>query len=286
MLVLLSLDPWRTDALDVAAGLGSEVQKGLTSVEASVRLERFGANELDDSKAVPKWRRFTAQLADPSAEVVPGDVLLLAEGDAVSADAAWLRWRLCWSLKRRSPARAKPFRKISSRSQKPSDSVTGPTWCSNGTAITSGRGRAVVTATGMNTEMGTIARLLGNTADERTPLQQQVNQIGRQLGIAIVVIAVVVVGAMLFTTDINKVSTLVDVLLIGVSLAIAAVPEGLPAILSVVLARGVQRMARQHAIVNKLSSVETLGSASIVCSDKTHIDNERDDDRTGRHRIW
>jgi P-type Ca2+ transporter type 2C len=139
----------------------------------------------------------------------------------------------------------------------------------NGTAITSGRGRAVVTAIGMNTEMGNIARLLGEGDEERTPLQIQVNRIGRQLGIAIIIIAVVVVGAMLFTTDIKKASTLVDILLIGVSLAIAAVPEGLPAILSVVLARGVQRMARQKAIVKRLSSVETLGSASIVCTDKT-----------------
>jgi len=139
----------------------------------------------------------------------------------------------------------------------------------SGTAVTRGRGTAVVTATGMATEMGTVARLLGRTVKEQTPLQREVARIGRTLGLAVIVIAAIVVGAILLTADISGASDLVDVLLVGVSLAVAAVPEGLPAILSVVLALGVQRMARRRAIVKKLSSVETLGSASVVCSDKT-----------------
>ena len=139
----------------------------------------------------------------------------------------------------------------------------------NGTAVTRGRGRAVVTATGMTTETGTIARLLGSTEERRTPLQREVDAIGRALGIAVIAIAIVVIGAILFTSEIDTLSDVVDVLLVGVSLAVAAVPEGLPAILSVVLALGVQRMARRNAIVKRLSSVETLGSASVVCSDKT-----------------
>ncbi len=139
----------------------------------------------------------------------------------------------------------------------------------SGTAVVRGRGRAVVTATGMATEMGNIARLLGRTAEQATPLQREVHRIGRMLGIAVIVIATVVVGAILLTADIETASDLVSVLLVGVSLAVAAVPEGLPAILSVVLALGVQRMARRRAIVKKLSSVETLGSASVICTDKT-----------------
>ena len=139
----------------------------------------------------------------------------------------------------------------------------------SGTAVASGRGRAIVTATGMGTEMGHVARLLGHTEEERTPLQREVDLIGRTLGIAVVVIAVVVVGAILLTSEVDTTSDLVEVLLVGVSLAVAAVPEGLPAILSVVLALGVQRMARERAIVKKLSSVETLGSASVICTDKT-----------------
>jgi Ca2+-transporting ATPase len=139
----------------------------------------------------------------------------------------------------------------------------------SGTAVTRGRGRAVVTGTGMATEMGRIAQLLGETEEEPTPLQREIALVGRTLGIAVVVVAAIVVAAILLTSDIEQATDLIDVLLVGVSLAVAAVPEGLPAVLSVVLALGVQRMARHNAIVKKLSSVETLGSASVVCSDKT-----------------
>lgn len=111
-----------------------------------------------------------------------------------------------------------------------------------GKAIAQGTGRAVVTATGMRTEMGAIAAMLEATVEAPTPLQAEVARIGRTLGIAVVVNAVIVVGT---------------VLLLGVSLAVAAVPEGLPAIPSVVLALGVQRMAKRHAIVKNLSSVES-----------------------------
>jgi potassium/sodium efflux P-type ATPase len=139
----------------------------------------------------------------------------------------------------------------------------------HGTAVARGRGRAVVVGTGMTTEMGRIAEMLGAAEETETPLQVEVNRIGRALGIAVVVIAAVVVAAMLLTAEEVTGSNLVSILLVGVSLAVAAVPEGLPAILSVVLAIGVQRMARDNAIVKKLSSVETLGSASVVCTDKT-----------------
>ncbi len=138
-----------------------------------------------------------------------------------------------------------------------------------GTAVAQGTGRAVVTATGMDTEMGAIAEMLEATAEEPTPLQKEVGRIGRMLGIAVVIIAVVVVGTILLISDIRSAADVISVLLLGVSLAVAAVPEGLPAILSVVLALGVQRMAKHNAIVKKLSSVETLGSASVIASDKT-----------------
>jgi P-type Ca2+ transporter type 2C len=138
-----------------------------------------------------------------------------------------------------------------------------------GTAIAHGSARAVVTATGMDTEMGRIAHLLDATADVATPLQVEVGRLGRRLGVAVLVIAVVVVGTILFISDIRAIGDVIPVLLLGVSLAVAAVPEGLPAILSVVLALGVQRMARHQAVVKNLSSVETLGSASVIASDKT-----------------
>jgi magnesium-transporting ATPase (P-type) len=107
-----------------------------------------------------------------------------------------------------------------------------------GTAVASGRGGAIVTATGMDTEVGGIARLLARTTQEPTPLQREIGTIGRTLGLAVVAITAVVVGAIFATSDIDSASDAVDVLLVGVSLAVAAVPEGLPAVLSVVLALG------------------------------------------------
>jgi magnesium-transporting ATPase (P-type) len=135
--------------------------------------------------------------------------------------------------------------------------------------VAQGSGRAVVTAVGMQSEVGAIATMFDETVDRPTPLQVEVARIGRVLGLAAVVIAGVVVATILLTDHVRAPADVVRVLLLGVSLAVAAVPEGLPAILSVVLALGVQRMARRHAIVKKLASVETLGSASVIATDKT-----------------
>jgi P-type Ca2+ transporter type 2C len=205
----------------------------------------------------------------PADDLVPGDVLLLAEGDAVGADARLVEAASLLIAEASLTGESQPVLKDVS----PLDAEAGLgdrfNMAFKGTAVSRGRGRAVVTATGMATEMGTIARLLGETEDDPTPLQREVAGIGKALGIAVLVIAVVVIGAILASADLQEPSDYVDVLLIGVSLAVAAVPEGLPAVLSVVLALGVQRMARKRAIVKQLRSVETLGSASVVCSDKT-----------------
>jgi potassium/sodium efflux P-type ATPase len=204
-----------------------------------------------------------------AADVVPGDVLLLAEGDAVSADGRLVEVAALTVAEASLTGESEAVLKDVASIEDPvglGDRVN-MVWA--GTAVTRGRGRAVVTATGMTTEMGTVAFLLGQTEERRTPLQREVDRIGRMLGLAVLAITVVVVGTILATSDIETASDVVDVLLVGVSLAVAAVPEGLPAVLSVVLALGVQRMARQRAIVKRLSSVETLGSASVICSDKT-----------------
>jgi magnesium-transporting ATPase (P-type) len=204
-----------------------------------------------------------------AADVVPGDLLVLAEGDAVSADARLVEAASLTVAEASLTGESEPVLKDTAPLEAPAGVGDRANMVFIGTAVTRGRGRAVVTATGMATEMGTIARLLGSTEERRTPLQREVDAIGRTLGIAVIAIAVVVIGAIFLTSNINSLSDVVDVLLVGLSLAVAAVPEGLPAILSVVLALGVQRMARQNAIVKRLSSVETLGSASVVCSDKT-----------------
>ena len=139
----------------------------------------------------------------------------------------------------------------------------------NGTSVTQGTGRAIVTGTGMNTQVGKIADMLSATEDEKTPLQKEMDYVSKILGIAVCVIAVVVLVALAVLEGFNDVHDVIDSLLLAVSLAVAAVPEGLAAILTVVLALGVQRMAAHNAIVKKLHSVETLGSASVICSDKT-----------------
>ncbi len=206
----------------------------------------------------------------PAVAVVPGDVLVLAEGDAVAADARLVQAASLTVAEAALTGESEPVLKDAGAACEPATPVGDRTnMVFAGTAVTRGRGRAVVTATGMATEVGAIAGLLGRTPERDTPLQREVARIGRALGVAVLVITVVVVAAIAMTSEIRTAADLVAILLVGVSLAVAAVPEGLPAVLSVVLALGVQRMARHRAIVRRLASVETLGSASVICTDKT-----------------
>ncbi|HEY4957665.1 MAG TPA: cation-translocating P-type ATPase [Caldimonas sp.] len=205
----------------------------------------------------------------PSAELVRGDLLVLGEGDAVGADARLLRATSLRVQEASLTGESEAVLKDAATLAAPAVPGDRLNMVFKGTAVAQGSGRAVVTATGMATEMGHIAHLLDATVAQPTPLQLEVAHVGRMLGLAVVVIAVLVVGTILLLSDIRSTADVIPVLLLGVSLAVAAVPEGLPAILSVVLALGVQRMARDHAIVKRLSSVETLGSASVIASDKT-----------------
>ena len=205
----------------------------------------------------------------PSAELVRGDLIVLAEGDSVGADARLLQAASLRVQEASLTGESEAVLKDAATLREPAPLGDRLNMVFKGTAAAQGTGRAVVTATGMATEMGSIAHMLEATQEEPTPLEKEVARIGRMLGIAVVIIAVVVVATILLMSDIRSATDVVPVLLLGVSLAVAAVPEGLPAILSVVLALGVQRMAKHHAIVKKLSSAETLGSASVIASDKT-----------------
>jgi Ca2+-transporting ATPase len=127
----------------------------------------------------------------------------------------------------------------------------------------------VVVATGMQTEMGRIAGLLGRTPAEVTPLQQELDRIGKRLGALVVAIAVVMIATIVVVEKVSGFGALFEVLILGVALAVAAVPEGLPAVVTAVLSLGVQRAARRNAIVRHLSAVEALGSATVIASDKT-----------------
>lgn len=205
----------------------------------------------------------------PSAQLVRGDILVLAEGDAVGADARLvtataLRVQEA-SLTGESGAAGKdpaPLAELATPGDRRNTVFKG-------TAVVQGVGRAAVTAIGMDTEMGRIATLLDETEEEPTPLQRELHTVSRALGLAVIGIAILVMAVMALVNGVHTVEDAVTILLLGVSLAVAAVPEGLPAILSLVLAIGVQAMARRKAVLKELHAVETLGSASVICSDKT-----------------
>ena len=245
-------------ALNAVLGFGQEVR----AEQAAAALQRMTASTADVVRD-GREQRIAA------AEVVPGDLLLLAEGDGVSADARLVEAASLSVAEAALTGESEPVLKDVAVVAEPAVPADRLNMVFSGTAVTGGRGRAVVTATGMGTEMGHVARLLGRTERQSTPLQNEVGRLGRMLGAASVAIGVAIIVTIALTSEIRTSSEVIAVLLIGVSLAVAAVPEGLPAILSVVLALGVQRMARRRAIVRRLSSVETLGSASVVCSDKT-----------------
>lgn len=206
----------------------------------------------------------------PAAQLVPGDILLIEEGDSIAADGRIIHSVALQTAEAALTGESLP---VSKDSAPIIEEEVGLGDQSNmvfsGTAAVAGRGRAVVTATGMRTEVGKIAGLLRQTESERTPLQQELDRLGKLLGIIVLVIAVIMVATILFIQGVSSLSGLVAVMLLGVSLAVAAVPEGLPAVVTTVLAVGVQRMARRHAIIRKLPAVETLGSATVICSDKT-----------------
>src|SRR3954470_8334847 len=204
-----------------------------------------------------------------TAEVVPGDVLLIEEGDTIPADARVLESIALRAAESALTGESTPVSKDNAPLGEESGIADQSNMVFSGTAISSGRGRAIVTATGADTEIGKIARSLAKTEQTKTPLQKELDRVGKLLGIAVIAIAVVVGATILLVEHLSSISALVDVLLVAVSLAVAAVPEGLTAITTVVLSLGTQRMAKRNVIVRRLSSVETLGSTTTICSDKT-----------------
>ncbi len=205
----------------------------------------------------------------PSRTLVRGDVLVLGEGDSVGADARLVSAK---SLRVEEASLTGESGAVS----KDAHTLTEPAALGErrdmvfkGTAVSQGVGRAVVTGTGMHTEVGAIATMLESTVANPTPLQVEISAIGRMLSRVVIVIAIVVMLTIVLVQGVSTPAGFVTVFLLGVSLAVAAVPEGLPAILSVILSIGVQRMATRNAVVKNLKSVETLGSASVICCDKT-----------------
>ena len=208
----------------------------------------------------------------PSTELVPGDVVLLEAGDVVPAD---LRLTLTKSLKIEESALTGESVPVDKTSDPVNEEKVALADQDNmafaNTNVTYGRGEGIVTETGMNTEVGKIATMLNNTDETDTPLKRNLNQLGKTLTIMILLICAVVFVVGFFTKKGTEPTDklAIDMFLVAVSLAVAAIPEGLPAIVTIILALGTQVMAKHNSIVRKLPAVETLGATDIICSDKT-----------------
>jgi Ca2+-transporting ATPase len=204
-----------------------------------------------------------------AANLVPGDIILIEEGDTIPADGRLISTVSLQTAEASLTGESLPVAKDTEPIAETVEVGNRSNMVFSGTAAAYGRGRAVITATGMQTEMGKIAGLLRQTQSEATPLQQELNRTGKRLGVIVLVIAVVMVATILLLENVREISDIIDVLILGVALAVAAVPEGLTAIVTAVLAIGMSRMAKRRALIRKLPAVETLGSATVIASDKT-----------------
>ena len=215
-----------------------------------------------------------------SDELVPGDVVLLEAGDAVPADGRIIESA---SLKIEEAAltgESVPVNKMLDAlgaAQKQADVPLGDrkNMCYMGSTVVYGRGKTVITATGMSTEMGKIAGVLSNTKDEQTPLQRKLDELGRLLSKMVLGICVFIFAFNLFmargelTASGHALEAVLKTFMVAVSLAVAAIPEGLATVVTVVLSIGVTKMSRENAVIRRLTAVETLGCTQVICSDKT-----------------
>lgn len=226
-------------------------------------------------RAIDALRRMSAPSAEvlrdgqevriKASELVPGDLILLKAGDVVPADARLVEVVNLQADESALTGESVPVEKqsiaLDDKGLALGDQVN---ILFSGTFVTYGRGRAVVVATGMSTELGKITGLVKSVRREQTPLQEQLNRLARWLG----VFALLVIG-LITLTGLQREQSLFDMFLFGIALAVAVVPEALPAVVTISLALGVQRMARRNALVRQLPAVETLGSTSVICADKT-----------------
>ncbi|WP_025039952.1 cation-translocating P-type ATPase [Nitrosospira briensis] len=337
--------PYQQEIDNLLIGFATDAQRGLSEEEARARLDRYGKNELEAEKPVPRWKKFLAQFQNvlvilllvataisaglwlyeresawpyeataifavvllnalmgyiqesraeeavaalrqmsaahahiirdsaqrnvPAADLVPGDIILVTEGDTIPADARLIESAALQTAEAALTGESLPASKDTLTIMEDAELGDRRNMIFSGTAVASGHGRAVVVATGMQTQMGHIAGMLEDTSAEITPLQKELARVGKLLGIIVVVIAIVMIAAIITVEDVSGAAALFDVLILGVALAVAAIPEGLPAVVTAVLSLGVQRMAARNAIVRHLPAVETLGSATVIASDKT-----------------
>ena len=205
------------------------------------------------------------RLSVPSTQLVPGDIVYLEAGNFVPADIRLLEAVNMRVEEAALTGESVPVQKNAALTLDAGSALGDrKNTVFMGTVISYGRGHGVVTSTGMHTQLGLIANMLQSVAEEETPLQKRLDQLGKTLGWACLVVCAIVFGV-----GILEGGDPLELFMIAVSLAIAAVPEGLPAIVTISLALGMREMIKRHALIRRLSSVETLGSATVICSDKT-----------------
>ncbi|MGI6620246.1 MAG: cation-translocating P-type ATPase [Bacillota bacterium] len=198
-------------------------------------------------------------------ELVPGDLVLLEAGDKVPADIRLIESHSMSCNESSLTGESVPVDKAAD-AVLPAETALADrvNMAYSGTVVTAGRGRGIVVSTGMDTEMGKIAGAIHSISRDKTPLQRNLERLGKTLGIAVLAIC-----AGIFLLGVLRDEPAMEMFMVAVSLAVAAIPEGLPAVVTVVLAMGVKRMATRNAIIRRLPAVETLGSATVICADKT-----------------
>lgn len=251
--------------LDAGAILAIIILNGIMGFVQEYRAEKSleALREMASPKATVVRDGVEAQIE--SAEIVPGDVVKVKQGDKIPCDIRLVNAHSLSieeaALTGESIPRTKDYKSVL-KDKTPLGDRTNMAFM--GTSVTFGRGTGIAVATGMHTELGNIATLVSGITEEMTPLQRRLQKLGKVLLWACLGIVSVV-----FLLGVLRNVPMTEMFLTSVSLAVAAIPEGLPAVVTIALALGVQRMAKRHALIRRLSSVETLGSTSVICSDKT-----------------
>ena len=240
--------------LNAVIGVAQE-SKAEKSLEALKKLSSHASKVIRNGK----------EQVIPAGELVPGDVVVIETGDYVAADLRIIEAVNLKSQESSLTGESVPVEKISEKIDGAEIGIGDrKNMLFSSSLITYGRGKAIVVNTGMDTEVGKIAGMLDNAEKQETPLQQRLNNLGKTLGIACIVICVVI-----FIIGLIQGKEIINMFMTAVSLAVAVIPEGLVAVSTIVLAIGVQKMVKKNAIVKKLPAVETLGSSTVICSDKT-----------------
>ena len=211
-----------------------------------------------------KVRRNSRDIKILSDEIVPGDILLLESGDKICADARVLTSRNLKVEESIITGESDSVSKKETKIEEKTSVLESENMIFSGSFVTSGRSISVAVETGMNTQIGKIAGLINNSKTPQTPLQTKLAETGKILSIGTIIISLIV-----FILGIINKTSILEMFMLAISLAVAAIPEGLPAIITIALANGVKKMAKHNVIIRKLPAVETLGSATVICTDKT-----------------